>query len=83
MLKHLMKKENTLSTLSLTGYDWSIANMRINLWYCSGMKQWRWTLVDNSRPIVRQESGQQPFLRDAMNDVANTVEYMLECKQTE
>ena len=78
-----MKKENTLSTLSLTGYDWSIANMRINLWYCSGMKQWRWTLVDNSRPIVRQESGQQPFLRDAMNDVANTVEYMLECKQTE
>ena len=78
-----MKKENTLSTLSLTGYDWSIANMRINLWYCSGMKQWRWTLVDNSRPIVRQESGQQPFLRDAMSDVANTVEYMLECKQTE
>jgi hypothetical protein len=47
------------------------------------MKQWRWTLVDNSRPICNQESGQQPFLRDAMNDVANTVEYMLECKQTE
>ena len=78
-----MKKENTLSTLSLTGYDWSIANMRINLWYCSEMKKWRWTLVDNSRPICKQESGQQPFLRDAMNDVANTVEYMLECKQTE
>ena len=27
-----------------------------------------------------QHSGQQPFLRDAMEDVANTVEYMLECK---
>jgi len=70
-------------THSSTGYDWSISNMKINLWYCEDMKQWRWTLTDNSRPIIKQESGQQPFLRDAMNDVANTVEYMLECKQTE
>ena len=57
--------------------------MKINLWYCESMKQWRWTLTDNSRPISKQESGQQPHLRDAMNDVANTVEYMLECKQSE
>ena len=57
--------------------------MRINLWFCESMNQWRWTLTDSSRPIRRQESGQQPFLRDAMNDVANTVEYMLECKQSE
>jgi hypothetical protein len=55
--------------------------MRINLWYCSEMQQWRWTLVDNSLPICKQESGQQPFLRDAMDDIANTVEYMLSCKQ--
>jgi hypothetical protein len=57
--------------------------MKINLWYCEHMKQWRWTLVDDRRPMCRQESGQQPFLRDAMNDVANTVEYMLECSQPE
>ena len=57
--------------------------MKINLWYCESMKQWRWTLTDNSRPVIKQESGQQPHLRDAMNDVANTVEYMLECKQSE
>jgi hypothetical protein len=68
---------------SLTGFNWSISKMRINLWYCTEMNQWRWTLTDNSRPISRQESGQQPYLRDAMNDVANTVEYMLECKQSE
>ena len=68
---------------SSTGLNWSISNMKINLWYCDSMKQWRWTLTDNSRPIVHQESGQRPFLRDAMNDVANTVEYMLECKQSE
>ena len=57
--------------------------MKITLWYCESMQQWRWTLCDSSRPVRRQESGQQPFLRDAMNDVANTVEYMLECKQSE
>ncbi len=55
--------------------------MKINLWYCSHMKQWRWSLTDDHRPVVRQESGQQPFLRDAMNDIANTVEYMMETKQ--
>jgi hypothetical protein len=68
---------------SSTGSNWNISSMKINLWYCEGMKQWRWTLTDSSRPIRKQESGQQPFLRDAMNDVANTVEYMLECKQSE
>lgn len=68
---------------SLTGSSWSTSNMKINLWYCSEMKQWRWILTEDSRPILKQESGQQPFLRDAMNDVANTVEYMLECKQSE
>jgi hypothetical protein len=52
--------------------------MKINLWYCKDMNQWRWTLTDNSHPILRQESGQRPDLRDAMNDVANTVEYLLE-----
>jgi hypothetical protein len=45
------------------------------------MNQWRWTLTDSSRPIRRQESGQRPDLRDAMNDVANTVEYMMKSSQ--
>ena len=44
------------------------------------MAQWRWTLTDNRRPVSRMESGQRPNLRDAMNDVANTVEYMLDEK---
>lgn len=39
---------------------------------------WRWTLVDDHRPICKQESGQQENLRVAMNDVANTVEYLME-----
>jgi hypothetical protein len=51
--------------------------MKINLWHCNNMNQWRWTLTDSSRPIIKQESGQRPDLRDAMNDVANTVEYLM------
>jgi hypothetical protein len=52
--------------------------MNIKLWYCETLKLWRWTLTDDSHPIIKQESGQRPDLRDAMNDVANTVEFMLE-----
>ena len=47
------------------------------------MQQWRSTLVEEWRNGVtktEQLSGQQPMLRDAMEDVANTVEYTLECK---
>jgi len=76
------KSEQQLMHLQ-TGLDWKISNMRVNLWYCSEMKQWRWTLTDNRRPVCKMEAGQQPFLRDAMNDVANTVEYMLETNQHE
>lgn len=51
--------------------------MKINLWYCDEMKLRRWTLTDDHRPVIRQESGQREDLRDAMNDIANTVEYMI------
>ena len=53
--------------------------MKINLWYSKGMGQWRWTLHDE-RDERKMEAGQRPFLRDAMEDVAKTVEYMLQCK---
>lgn len=51
--------------------------MKINLWYNSNMGEWRWTLIDDHRPISKMESGGRPDLREAMNDVANTVEYMV------
>ena len=56
--------------------------MKINLWYCTTMKVWRWTLTEEEEPMT-MESGQRPFLRDAMNDVATTVEFLLETKQPE
>ena len=67
--------------LLLIGLNLSTLRMKINLWFCKEMNQWRWTLTQDSRPVIRQESGQQPNLRDAMNDIANTVEYILESKQ--
>ena len=59
--------------------------MKINLWYSKSMSQWRWTLSEelkNGTTKIEQHSGQQPMLRDAMNDVANTVEYILEKEKT-
>jgi len=55
--------------------------MDIKLWYSKTMKQWRWTFVD---PVSgRQESGQQYDLREAMSDVAATVEHMVESREYE
>ena len=54
--------------------------MKINLWYSKSMQQWRWTLCEEFRNGVtrtEQHSGQQEDLRHAMDDVANTVEYIL------
>ena len=53
--------------------------MKINLWYNSSMSQWRWTLAVE-RDTMIQESGQKDDLREAMHDVANTVEYILQTK---
>ena len=50
--------------------------MEIKVWYSNEMRQWRWTLLDID--TRRQESGQQYHIRDAMNDIATTIEYMVE-----
>ena len=50
--------------------------MVINLWYNKKMKEWRWSLTETG--LMSQHTGTQRELRDAMNDVANTVEYILD-----
>mgnify|MGYP001334301231 FL=1 len=55
--------------------------MDIKLWYSKDMKQWRWTFVD---PVSNNhESGQQYHIRDAMNDIATTIENMVDNQQYE
>ena len=47
--------------------------MYIKLWYSNSMEQWRWTLMDEN---LDQASGQQPDLRDALEEIAVRVELM-------
>ena len=51
--------------------------MKVNIWYSSHAQQWRWVLIDEDN---NQESGGQEDLRTAMNDIANTIEYLATCK---
>ena len=51
--------------------------MKINLWYNGGVKQWRWTL-SSDKFLQIQESGNSKELRAAMDDIANTVEWILD-----
>jgi len=55
--------------------------MKINLWYSKSRKGWRWTLCTekyNKDHADEQHSGQRDDLRDAMSDIANTVEYIID-----
>ncbi len=53
--------------------------MKVNLWYSKHAQEWRWTLTCDEDPTL-QESGGQEDLRKAMEDVANTVEYIIDTK---
>ena len=55
--------------------------MDIKLWYSKSMNQWRWTLLDTV--TRKQESGQRYDLREAMNDIAITIEYMVQKNEYE
>ena len=52
-------------------------DMKIQLWYNRGVRQWRWTLSSDLNPQA-MESGNAHSLKDAMGDVARTVEWMME-----
>jgi hypothetical protein len=52
-------------------------SIKINLWFSEHLSEWRWTLLDDKDSIIKMESGSQKDLRIAMNDVANTVEYLM------
>ena len=51
--------------------------MRIQIWWCESMRQWRWTIVKTNRPIMKQESGQHSDLKVAMKDIESKVECLM------
>ncbi len=42
------------------------------------MKQWRWTLVDDTEDKMKMEAGNQEKLTNAMEDICKTVKYLRE-----
>ena len=53
--------------------------MKINLWYSKPTQVWRWTLTSEQDSSI-MESGQQPELEVAMDDVGKTVKWLLDQK---
>ncbi len=56
--------------------------MKINLWYSEEVEQWRWTLTSDTYTSI-MESGNSEELREAMDDVATTVEWLLDTEVQE
>ena len=52
-------------------------DMNIQLWYNSGVSQWRWTLTHESDER-RMESGTSEELEVALTDVRRTIEWIME-----
>ena len=55
--------------------------MRINLCHSKVLKQWRWSLTTQTygeEGRYHQETGSRNDLKEAMSDIANTVEYLVE-----
>ena len=53
--------------------------MKINLWFSKPTQVWRWTLVTEEDPFM-MESGQSGELTGAMDDVGNTVKWLMDSK---
>jgi hypothetical protein len=53
--------------------------MKANIWYSQNTNEWRWTLSCDENLKI-QESGGQTDLRVAMNDIATTIEHLIEAK---
>jgi len=57
----------------------NIHHMKANIWYSQNTNEWRWTLSCDENLKI-QESGGQTELRVAMNDIATTIEHLIETK---
>jgi hypothetical protein len=67
------KNEEILSTTKISTPN----DMKIQLWYSTPVSRWRWTLTSDYDQSI-MEAGDSEDLRDAMSDIANTVEWLLD-----
>ena len=72
-METLGKNEEILSTTKISTPN----DMKIQLWYSTTVSRWRWTLTSDFDQSI-MEAGDSEDLRDAMSDIANTVEWLLD-----
>ena len=57
--------------------------MRINLWFSEDIQRWHWVLIHDRSVGIQHEGGESGELRDALNDIAKTVEHVERCYQSD
>ena len=61
--------------------------MRINLWFSPDVKRWHWVLMHGGprrdERLCNHEGGESIELRDALEDIARTVENVERCYQSD
>ena len=57
--------------------------MRINLWFSEDVKRWHWVLIHGKSAGIRHEGGESIELRNALEDIARTVEHVEQCYQSD
>ena len=61
--------------------------MRLNFWHSRTVNEWRWSLYTKKYAPdgkqCHQETGTSKDIRKAFDDVANTVEFLVEKKYNE
>ena len=56
--------------------------MNIKLWYSKDIGQWRWILTCDEDSTIQESGGRKDF-KVALEDVSNTIEYLLDTEDAE
>ena len=58
--------------------------MRVQIWHSPQLNEWRWSLYTKTyapKGDNHQQTGSRKEIRDAMNDVADTIEHLIVLKE--
>ena len=58
--------------------------MRVQIWHSPQLNEWRWSLYTkrySPKGACHQETGSRREIREAMNDVATTIEHLIELRE--
>ena len=58
--------------------------MRVQIWHSPQLNEWRWSLYTKTyapKGDSLQQTGSRKEIREAMNDVAATIEHLIELRE--